>query len=137
MSRNRFLKGTAFFIAFVQFGFGCAYLFAPAPFQAALGLTHLPAWTGWPFGMMGGRFIAFGFGMLLVFRNPMANRGWIQAMILVQAIDWLVTIFNVVGGTVALAQVATASFLPIVFIVCLLVAYPRASDEIAIAHPAH
>jgi hypothetical protein len=129
MFRTRFLQGTALVIAVVQFGFGLAYLFAPAPFQAALGLTHLPVWTGWPFGMLGARFLALGFGMLLVVRNPTANRGWIQAMIVVQAVDWLVVVIALLRGVVTLAQVATAPYLPIVFIVCLLIAYPRKSTE--------
>ena len=125
MFRTRFLQGTALVIAVVQFGFGLAYLFAPAPFQAALGLTHLPAWTGWPFGMLGARFLALGFGMLLVAHNPIANRGWIQAMIFVQAVDWLVVVISLLRGVVTLAQVAAAPYLPVVFIVCLLIAYPR------------
>ena len=125
MFRTRFLQGTALVIAAVQFGFGLAYLFAPVPFQAALGLTHLPTWTGWPFGMLGARFLVLGFGMLLVVRNPTANRGWIQAMIGVQAVDWLVVVISLLRGVVTLTQVAAAPYLPIVFIVCLLIAYPR------------
>ena len=63
--------------------------------------------------------------MALVVRNPTANRGWIQAMIFVQAVDWLVVVISLLRGVVTLAQVATAPYLPIVFIVCLLIAYPR------------
>jgi hypothetical protein len=133
MQRQRLLRGTALVIALVQFVLGGAYLFAPVAFQASLGLTDLPAWTGWPFGMMGARFIAFGYGMVLVFRNPLANRGWIQAMILVQAVDWIVTMANVAGGTLALRQVAGASFLPVLFTIGLVVAYPR--EDTAIARP--
>jgi len=125
MTRQRLLQGTSLGIALVQFFLGGAYLFAPAAFQASLGLTHLPAWAGWPLGMLGARFFALGFGMILVFLNPWANRGWIQAMIIVQAVDWLVVVANLVSGTVTLSQVAVAPVLPIVFIVCLLVTYPR------------
>jgi hypothetical protein len=114
MFRTRFLQGTALVIAVVQFGFGLAYL---------------PAWTGWPFGLLGARFLALGFGMMLVARNPTANRGWIQAMIFVQAVDWFVVVISLLRGVVTLAQVAVAPYLPIVFIVCLLIAYPRQSTE--------
>src|SRR5262249_48576028 len=108
MFRTRLLQGTALVIAAVQFILGLAYLFAPAPFQATLGLTHLPAWAGWPFGLLGARFLALGLGMLLVARNPAANRGWIQAMIFVQAVDWLVVMTVLLQGVVTLSQVATA-----------------------------
>jgi hypothetical protein len=121
----RVLKGTALFIALVQLVLGFAYTFAPAAFNAALGLSGAPDWTGWPFGMMGARFIAFGFGMVLVFLNPMGNRSWVQAMIGVQTIDWLATMYYVGTGVVTLNQVASASFLPVLFIIALVVFYPR------------
>lgn len=63
--------------------------------------------------------------MLLVVRRPFANRSWIQAMILVQALDWLATVANLARGTVTLAQVGTASFLPLLFIAGLALGYPR------------
>ena len=129
MTRERVLKGTVLFIAVIQLGLGLAYGLAPAGFHAALGLTDLPDWVGWPFGLMGARFIAFGFGMVLVYRDPWANRSWIQAMILVQAIDWIATIFHVATGVVRLAQVTTASFLPLLFVITLTATYPRAGQR--------
>lgn len=125
MNRVRILRGTALFIALVQFVLGLAYLFAPEAFNASVGLAGAPAWTAWPFAMMGARFIFFGFGMVLVFLNPVANRAWIQAMIGVQAIDWLATMTYVASGVVSLAQVSTASFLPLVFIAALLITSPK------------
>lgn len=129
MSRTRILKTTAAVIAIAQFGLGLGYLLAPAAFNDLLGLSAAPVWTAWPFAMLGARFLALGFGMLLVVRDPFANRGWIQAMIAVQAIDWVATIAHVLSGTVTLSQVATASFLPIVFIVGLVAGYPREADR--------
>lgn len=67
--------------------------------------------------------------MLLVVHDPFANRGWVQAMIGVQALDWVGTMVYLVSGTVTLSQVATASFLPIVFIVGLVAGYPREADR--------
>lgn len=129
MMKRRIAKGTALFIAVVQIILGLGYLLAPAPFHASLGLHGLPDWAGWPMGMSGARFLAFGFGMILVFRNPATHRSWIQAMIFVQAIDWLVTMYYVFSGAVTLAQVSTASFLPLIFILALAVTFPKKTSE--------
>lgn len=129
MDRIRILKTTAAVIAIAQFGLGLGYLVAPAAFNGVLGLSAAPAWTAWPFAMLGARFLGLGFGMLLVVRDPLANRGWIQAMIAVQALDWIGTMVYLLAGTVMLSQVATASFLPVVFIVGLVAGYPRAADR--------
>ena len=129
MDRTTILKTTAAVIAISQLGLGLGYLLAQAAFNGLLGLSAAPAWTAWPFAMLGARFLALGFGMLLVVRDPFANRGWIQAMIAVQAIDWLATMTYLLAGTVTLGQVATASFLPVVFIVGLVAGYPREADR--------
>lgn len=128
MIKRRVLKGTVLFVAVVQFILGAGYLFAPHAFHAAIGLEGLPDWAAWPMAMNGARFILFGFGMLMVFRNPFANRSWIQAMILVQAIDWIATMYYVFKGVVTLTQVSSAAFLPVLFIVLLLTTYPRCKE---------
>lgn len=129
MNKTRILKTTAAVIAIAQFGLGLGYLLAPAAFNGMLGLSVAPAWTAWPFAMLGARFLALGFGMVLVVRDPIANRGWIQAMIAVQALDWVGTMVYLLAGTVTLSQVATASFLPVVFIAGLVAGYPRKADR--------
>lgn len=129
MDRIGILRATAGVIAIAQFGLGLGYLLAPAAFNGMLGLSTAPAWTAWPFAMLGARFLALGFGMLLVLRDPIANRGWIQAMIVVQALDWAGTIVALVSGSVTLSQVATASFLPVVFVAGLVIGYPRAESR--------
>ncbi|MUT68301.1 hypothetical protein [Paenibacillus sp. NEAU-GSW1] len=131
MSKTRVnvLKGTALFIAIVQIGLGLGYLFAPHAFHASVGLENLPDWAGWPLAMSGARFLLFGFGMIQVFRNPLGNRSWIQAMIGVQLIDWIGTIYYVASGAVTLSQVTTAAYLPILFIVMLLAAYPKEQTQ--------
>ena len=137
MNTTRILTTTAALIAIAQFGLGLGYLLAPAAFNGLLGLTAAPAWTAWPFAMLGARFLAFGFGMLLVVRDPWANRGWIQAMIAVQALDWIGTMVYVLAGTVTLSQVATASFLPVLFVVGLAAGYPRADRRTQPSNVAH
>lgn len=127
MGNATVLRLTAYVIAISQFVLGAAYLFGAERFNDLLDLSDAPSWTQWPFATLGARYLAFGFGMVLVARNPTAHRSWIQAMILVQAIDWLATIASLSTGIVTLQQVTTASFLPLLFIAGLVVGYPRAT----------
>lgn len=77
----------------------------------------------------------FGLTPPIVLRSSPKRRGstsrsrTIQAMIAVQAIDWVGTMVYLLAGMVTLSQVATASFLPIVFIAGLVAGYPRAADR--------
>jgi hypothetical protein len=80
--------------------------------------------------MGGARFLGMGYGMFVAMRDPMKHRAWIQAMIGIQAIDWLATIANLLSGAISLSQASTATFLPIVFIVALLVFYPRGQSSV-------
>jgi hypothetical protein len=119
MSRRNLLFYTCWFIAVVQFILGFGFLFAPSVMARSLGLAAAPEWTNWLFGMMAARFIGFGYGMIVAARNPEASVPWIKAMIGVQVIDWLVTVYYLWDGAVSLVQVNTASFFPILFIAFL------------------
>ena len=134
MNRIRVLKATVLTIALVQLALGAGYLLAAPAFDGLLGLSQAPAWTNWPLGMLGARYLALGAGMLMVYRDPIAHRSWVAPMVLVQALDWLATIVNLASGSVTLGQVTTASFLPLVFIAGLLVGYPR-GDRAATTSP--
>lgn len=125
MVRERLLKWVALLIGLAQLALGFGYVFAPTALNAQLGLTGAPDWTSWMFSMVGARFLALGYGMILVFRNPVANRAWVNAFIGVQAIDWLVTLAYVIGGVMPLEQVSSASFLPLLYVLVLAVLYPR------------
>lgn len=61
-------------------------------------------------------------------RHPDASRTWIAAMLAIQAIDWVVTVKYLALGIVSFAQISTASFLPVLFVVGLLVSFPRSSN---------
>ena len=113
------------FVALVQFVLGAGFLLAPGKMAALFGLAAAPAWTGWLFAMMAARFLGFGYGMWLAARDPAAHVPWINAMIVIQAIDWLATLYYLAAGAVTLAQVTTAAFLPVVFIILILANYPR------------
>ena len=125
MSKQRALSFTLWFIAVVQIVLGLAFLFAPQATAQSFGLPGAPGWTNWLFGMMAARFLGFGYGMVLAARDPAGSAHWIKAMVGIQAIDWLVTLYYLGLGAVSLAQVTTASFLPVVFVVLLLWCYPR------------
>ncbi|MEA2000405.1 MAG: hypothetical protein U9N84_00745 [Actinomycetota bacterium] len=75
--------------------------------------------------MFGARALGFAYGMFHAARNPETHLEWIRAMIGIQAIDWIATIGYLVTGAVTMAQVTTAAFLPILFILILSRNSPR------------
>jgi hypothetical protein len=125
----RLLAATLIFIALVQFILGATFLLAPQTAVQAMGLSATPDWSNWLFGQMAARFIGFGIGMLVAARNIAKAAPWIWIMILVQAIDWIVTLKYLLAGSVTLSQVSTAPYFPILFIVLLLISMPRAAKQ--------
>ena len=125
MNRIGVLRVTALITGLFQIIGGLGYLLAPAAVNSIYGLTVSPAGTTYPFLLIGGRFLALGFGSMLVVRDPWANRGWIQAIIAVQALDGIVTVSGTLAGTMALGQGTPAPFMPLLWVVLLLVGYPR------------
>jgi hypothetical protein len=116
-------------IGVVQFVLGIIFLFLPAQFAKLVGLTTVPEWVYWMFAMFSARAFGFAYGMFVAMRQPEEHRAWIRAMIIVQAIDWLATLYFLLRGAVSLVQVSTASFLPIIFIVVLLTRFPRNASK--------
>ena len=129
MRSPKLLSFTLWFIALVQIVLGLAFLFAPDATGRILGLAPAPDWTRWMFGMMAARFLGFGYGMLRAARDPYGSVPWIKAMIGIQSVDWVVTLFYVSTGAVTLAQVSTASFLPVIFIIVLLSNFPQQNNS--------
>ncbi len=122
---RRMLQITLIVIGIAQVFFGAAFTLAPAKFSGMLGLPETPQWAYWMFGMFGARSFGFAYGMFLAARDPMKHIHWIQVMIGVQLIDWLATMYFVLNGAVTLAQVTSASYLPLIFIAMLVIYYPR------------
>src|SRR5262249_7056516 len=110
------LRVTLGAIGVVQLILGVVFLFLPAQFASVLGLAVTPSWVPWMFAMFGARALGFAYGMFLALRNPEQHRDWIVAMIAVQIVDWIATIYFVLQGVVTLPQVSGASFLPVIFI---------------------
>ncbi len=109
-------RGTIALVAVVQIVLGILFTFRPGLFPAMLGLPSAPAWTDWMFAMLGARAFGFAFGMIVALGDLRRHASWLSAMILVQAVDWIATITSVLAGKLTIAQVSTASFLPIAFI---------------------
>jgi hypothetical protein len=122
---RRLLQITLIVIGIAQIFFGAVFIFAPAKFSGMLDLPETPQWAYWMFGMFSARAFGFAYGMFLAARDPMKHVHWIQAMIGVQLIDWLATMYFVLDGAVTLAQVTSASYLPLIFIAMLVIFYPR------------
>lgn len=121
----RMLSFTLRFIAVVQFVLGAGFLVAPEGMASLMGLATTPGWANWMFGMMAARFLAFGYGMLVAARDPAGNLSWLRSMVAIQLVDWAVTVKYLLAGAVTLAQVSTASFLPLVFVALLWWGWPR------------
>lgn len=126
---SRFLIPTLRLIAVVQFILGVAFLLVPEMAAKALGLSPAPGWANWLFGMMAARFLGFGYGMWIAASEPAAARPWIKAMIAIQAIDWIVTLKYLYAGSVTLAQVSTAAFLPVIFVLVLTFGLPKEAER--------
>jgi hypothetical protein len=130
------LRITLVVIGIVQILFGLPFVVAPGIYSAILHLTPAPAWTQWFFAMNGARFLGMAYGMFLAARDPLKHRGWINAMIGIQALDWLGTISSIVTGAISFGQATDAPFLPLVFIAALLIWYPREkADSLPLAQP--
>ncbi len=121
------LRITLVVIGIVQVFFGLPFIVAPHLFSAVLHLSSAPNWTSWFFVMNGARFLAMGYGMFVAASDPIKHIAWINAMIVVQAFDWLGSIYSIGTGAISLAQATDTPYLPLLFIVALLVWYPRKS----------
>lgn len=122
---SHFVRGFIVLIAFVQFVLGIVFVFAPNTFAAVSGLATAPAWTDWILVMFGARALGFSYGMMVALRYLRRHASWLVAMAVVQAIDWVGTIFALMDHKVTFAQVSTASFLPVVFVAVLIAELSR------------
>lgn len=122
---RRVLQITLIVVGTMQLVFGAMLVVTPAQFGATFGFEEAPAWVYWMFTGAGGRSLVFAYGMFLAARQPERHLPWIQGMIGVQAVDWLATLYGINSGAFTLAQAGLSAVLPLVFVVLLLVFYPR------------
>lgn len=134
---RKWLQITLIIVGIAQIFFGAAFTFIPAKFGAMLGLPEAPQWTYWMFSMFGARCFGFAYGMFLAAHDPEQHTHWIIAMVGVQVVDWLGTLYYLTGGVVTMAQVSSAAYLPLIFIILLTVFFPRkqASTSETLAQP--
>jgi len=123
------LRITLVFIAIAQFVAGLLYMFFPGMLAKLLGLPETPQWSYWVFALFGARCLGYAVGMILAIRDPLKYRAWIITMIGVQAIDWIATLVFIGAGALTVAQAPLSVFMPVVFIVLLLVTMPRNGTE--------
>ncbi|MFJ9369650.1 hypothetical protein ACIRRA_35255 [Nocardia sp. NPDC101769] len=117
-------------IAVSQLVLGVLFVAAPTLVHTIFQFTPAePGWADWLMVMMGGRFLGFAYGMFLAARDPRKHVAWINAMILVQAIDWIATMAHLATGDVRLMQVPTTAVMPVVAVAALLWLHPRRIRE--------
>jgi hypothetical protein len=123
----RALRTTLIIIGLFQLVLGLAFLLAPATTADLFGLTPAaPPWANWLLAMMAARFLGFAYGMFVAFRDPGGwGLAWINAMIGIQAVDWIVTLGYLTTGTLSITQVTTAAVAPPLFVIALVVFHPR------------
>lgn len=119
------LSLTLRFIGVVQLVLGLLFVIAPQSYANIFDLAEAPGWAYWLIAMMGARFLGYAYGMFVAAREPQKHTTWIVTMIGIQAIDWVGTIYHLAAGSVTLGQVTTAAFLPVVFIILLVMFFPR------------
>ena len=122
-----FTRGVLILIAAVQIVLGVLFVVTPKSFPVLLSLPAAPAWTDWVFAMLGARALGFAYGMLVAQRDLGRHASWLVAMVIVQALDWVATLVALAGAKVTFAQVATAPFLPVLFVAVLVAALLRLS----------
>lgn len=121
-------------IGVVQLFFGALFVLAPVHAGALLGLgSPPPGWVPWLFVMLGARFLGFALGMFRAARAPEQHIGWIDAMVLVQVVDWVGTVAFLLAGDIPLPNVASALLLPVVFVAGLLWWHPRRAAAPSVA----
>ena len=125
-SHPRLLGGLLRFIALVQAVLGAGFLLAPDGTARLLGLATAPGWANWMFGMMAARFLGYAYGLWVASQAPAQHLPWLRSMLVIQLIDWGVTVRYLLAGAVTLQQVTTAAFLPLVFVAVLAWTWPRA-----------
>ncbi len=123
------IKIVCYIIAISQFILGALYLFAPQFFIAVQGLTPITADIGYPLGMLAGRFLVYGVGMILIAREPERYRVWLDGMIAIQAVDLLAGLYYTFSGAVTLEVSGIAMFDAALFIGLLL--WIRPSNDAA------
>jgi hypothetical protein len=122
----RALRVTLIVIGAFQLVLGALFLAAPAGAAQLFGLhPAAPPWVNWLFAMMAARFLGYAYGMFAAARAPRVHVGWIDTMIVIQAVDWIATLGYLAAGDVSLRQVSTAAFAPVFFIGALLWFHPR------------
>jgi hypothetical protein len=123
-------------IGVVQLFFGVLFLLAPERAGIVLGLGGLPpGWVSWLLVMLGARFLGFALGMFLAARDPAGHVGWIDAMVLVQVLDWIGTAVFLARGEIPMPNVASAVLLPVLFVGALLWWHPRRAVRQAVPAP--
>lgn len=120
------LRITLVVIGTFQLVVGAALLVAPGAAAALVGLTPpAPPWVDWLLAMSGVRFLGYAYGMFVAARRPAQSTTWIDTMIVIQAVDWLVTLVFLARGDLTLAQVGTVAVLPVLFVAALIIWHPR------------
>lgn len=125
MTKLRVILGV---IAFSQFALGILCIFAANFFFTSIGLSAPPPNNNFMIGMLGARFLAYGFGLVVLARQNEPSRFWMWNMVGIQVIDLLLGLFYTVNGTLGLSTSAFPMFNAAAFAILLALFIPRTQN---------
>jgi len=119
------LTGLLIAVGILQIVLGILYLFSPGFLLQAMGHSLPNDDIFYPLAMLAARFIAYGFALLYISKDPIKYKSWIYFMILIQAIDLAAGIFYTFTGVVSLELSGFAMFNAALIIALMLAWTPR------------
>lgn len=108
-------------VAVSQLVLGALTLFVPSHFFDLIGLSTPPTDNQYMIAMLGARFLAYGFGLIVLARSTDINPFWIWNMVAIQLIDLAAGVYYTANGTLALSVSAFPMFNAALFAVLLTV----------------
>ncbi|WP_339915416.1 hypothetical protein [uncultured Brevundimonas sp.] len=122
------LRIVLWMVAISQLVLGVLTLFVPAQFFDLIGLSTPPADNQYMLAMLGARFLAYGFGLIVLARSTEIKSFWIWNMVAVQLIDLAAGIYYTANDTLTLSVSAFPMFNAALFAALLTVfAWPLAA----------
>jgi len=116
-------------VGVLQIILGIMYLFVPAFFLKTMGFNVPSTDLFYPLAMLGARFIAYGIAFIVIAKNPMKFKLWIQFMVLIQIIDLSAGIFYTYSGVVTMQISGIAMFNATWIIVLCLLWMPKSKEK--------
>lgn len=135
-SRLAALRVVLGIVGITQVIFGLTELLVPAQFHQFVGYSQIPPWAIFTSRLGSVRFLALAFGIYLAIRDPRKHIAWIQVMIFVHAMDFLIAVCawtSTLCPTIPFMRSAIPLWLPLLLVALLIVFYPKGNSKDAVS----